>query len=74
MKTSFAEIEEAAMALDRSAKLGLIADLGESIEPTEHERVWYEEAGRRSEALRNGVARTEALDAVLEKARSQFGQ
>ena len=74
MDISFVEIQEAAMALDTEAKLKLIAELGQSIEPTEHERVWYEEAGRRRKALRNGEADTETIDVVLEKIRSQFSQ
>ncbi len=67
MNVSYAEIEDAAMALDPESKLRLISGLGQSLEPTDIEREWCEEVRRRRDALRQGKASASSLDDVLAK-------
>ena len=62
MNVSYAEIEDAAMALDTESKLRLISGLGQSLEPTDIEREWCEEVRRRRDALRQGKASASSLD------------
>jgi len=67
MNVSYAEIEDAAMALDPESKLRLISGLGQSLEPTDIEQEWCEEVRRRRDALRQGKASASSLDDVLAK-------
>jgi hypothetical protein len=67
MNVSYAEIEDAAMALDPESKLRLISGLGQSLEPTDIEREWCEEVRRRRDALRQGKASAFSVDDVLAK-------
>ncbi len=67
MNVSYAEIEDAAMALDAESKLRFISGVGQSLKPTDIEREWCEELCHRRDALRQGKASAFSLDEVLTK-------
>ncbi len=74
MNTSYAEIESAAMALDRESKLRLISGLSLSMRPTDLEKEWCKEVRRRHEAVQQGASSTSPLEAALDDIRAVMDQ